>query len=162
MGNDFPIHGGCGRRGKEEVTMKIKLSAVILVFIIIFAASCKTPDTKLTPQREESRKTHYGKAVITEIIDAKDNTRDDNRGYVEIYFNFIPSDPKAADNYLCRECPDRRVKLFYDNRDSFHLNWVKKWEIKPGNEYPAIRHEMTRDDKSTPVSHEVILEPAKK
>lgn len=141
--------------------MKSKLSAVIFILIIISAASCKAPDRKHTPADDGFNRTHYGKAVIKEIVNAKDNSTDSSRGYVEIYFDFIPADPKEKEKYLCTACPDSKIKLFYDNRDSFHINWVKKWDIKPGREYPAIRHEMIRTDKTVPVSHEVFLDPAK-
>lgn len=139
--------------------MKSKLSAVILILIIITAASCKTPDKKAV--QNEFNRTHYGKAVIKEIAEAAESSEGDNIGYVVIYFDFIPADSKEKEKYLCSTCSDKRIKLFYDNRDSFHINWVKKWDIKPGNGYPAIRHEMKRTDKTTAVSHEVFLEPAK-
>jgi len=141
---------------------------VILLSLTIYLTSCAAPEKKtvikpvvppVTVDTVNTIKKHNGKAVITGITYSANNSDDRNIGYVDIYFNFIPADPGASGSYLCRECPDTKIKLFYDNRDSFHGNWVKKWEIKPGNEYPAIRHEMMRKDKTVPVSYEVFLEP---
>lgn len=141
--------------------MKNKLSAVILILIIISAVSCKAPYKKSVPVQDEFNRSHYGKAVIKEIAEARESTGGSSIGYVVIYFDFIPADPEEKGKYLCSTCPDKKIKLFYDNRDTFHLNWVKKWNIRPGSEYPAIRHEMIRTDKTSAVSHEVFIDPAK-
>jgi len=129
----------------------------VIILIAFFSVSCGTPDRK-TGERSTA---HKGKAVITEITASKDDSAAADSGYMDIYFKFIPSDPSAAEKYLCPECPDGRVKLFYDNRNSFHKNWIDRWEIKPGSEYPALRHELLRKDNAPAVSYEVLLEPKK-
>jgi hypothetical protein len=136
------------------------LSTTLILLAVIFI-SCKTPDKTAARLHEDQKLVHSGKAVITKITDSKSGSGGDTIGYVDIFFNFTPSEPDAADNYLCGECPDSNIKLFYDNRESFHTNWVKKWDIKPGSTYPAIRHELLRKDNRPSVSHEVFLEPAK-
>jgi len=140
-----------------------KLNTIILLLIVISAVSCNAPDKRSGsgPVKKTLTKTHNGKAVISEIAPSKDNSGNGSSGYVDIYFNFIPSDPHAPDKYLCGECPDRKIRLFYDNRDSFHSTWVMKWGIKPGKEYTAVRHELLRKDNRASVSHEVFLEPGK-
>jgi len=134
---------------------------IIFLIIAITVLSCNTPYKKITPASGTVSEYHNGKAVITEITDSADDYGTINRGYVAIYFNFVPSDADSAKKYLCMECSDNRIKLFYDNRESFHLNWVKRWEIQPGSSYPAIRHEIRRKDNSSAVSYEVFLEPNK-
>jgi hypothetical protein len=140
--------------------MKTTLSTTLILIALMFI-SCKTPEKTVTPPRDNQKRIHSGKAVITKISDSRTGSGGDTIGYVDIYFNFIPSESGAAENYLCGECPDINIKLFYDNRESFHANWVKKWDIKPGSTYPAIRHELLRKDNRPSVSHEVFLEPAK-
>jgi len=140
--------------------MNIKFHSAICIALLFFI-SCGTSDKKAAYQDNRFPKSYNGKAVITGIVDSKNSSGGDNRGYVDIYFNFIPSDRSAPKSYLCAKYPDNNIKLFYDNRDTFHKNWVNKWEIKPGNEYPAIRHESLNKDNTPPVSHEVFLEPKK-
>ncbi len=132
-----------------------------ILLIIIFSVSCGTTEKKTAAPIGENSKRHSGKAVITEIADSKNSSGGDNTGYAEIFFKFIPSDPAAVKSYLCTECSDNKIKLFYDNRESFHRNWITKWDIKPGSEYPAIRHELKRKDNTTGISYEVFLEPKK-
>lgn len=135
---------------------KVKL---LLLAAALTAISCGSPDKKTAGGEGTAVKYFNGRAVITEIIDSTEGSG--GRNYVEIYFNFIPAEASAAKNYLCRQCPDKRVKLFYDNRESFHSNWVKKWGIEPGCSYPAVRHDMKRNNNSTEVTYEVLLEPKK-
>lgn len=142
--------------------MRIKFKILILLLSMVYL-SCNAPDkkTETIPQHELYR-AHKGKAVISEIADITDNginsVRGDN-GFVIVYFNFIPAVPYSGTKYQCTECSDARIRLFYDNRESFHSNWVKKWNISPGKEYPAIRHESLKKDNTLRVSYEVFIEP---
>ncbi len=145
---------------KKGILMKTKITTTLFLLTVLFI-SCKTTEKTALPPHEDEKIIHSGIAVITKISESKTGSDNDTIGYFDIYFNFIPSKPHAADNYLCKECPDTGIKLFYDNRGSFHTNWVKKWDIKPGNTYPAIRHELHRKDDRPSVSHEVFLDPAK-
>jgi hypothetical protein len=137
------------------------LSLLITILITIILTSCGTPEKRTPPPVEKNTKTFAGKAIIVEVVDAKNGAGNDYRNYMEIYFNFIPADPDDRNNYLCRKCPDNRIRLFYDNRENFHRNWINKWDIKKGDEYKAIRHELIRNDGTFSVSHEVLLEPKK-
>ena len=133
--------------------MNTLLKSVYILFVILFITSCNAPAHKSNPGTNNS---FNGKIIITEIIESKENSTGGN-GYSEIYFDFYPADIHASQAYLCSECNDKRVKLFYDNRDSFHSNWIKRWDIKTGNEYPAIRHELLNENNK--VSYEIFLEP---
>jgi len=139
----------------------MKFNYIIILSITTLLVSCGTPAKKINSTPESQLKNHNGKAVITEIIDAKNSSGSDSRGYLEVYFNFIPADTHAAETYLCSVCSDKKIKLIYDNRESFHKNWLNKWEIQPGSEYPAIRHELMRNDNTSAVSYEVFLVPKK-
>lgn len=147
--------------------MRIRLKYLILLLSLIYL-SCNAPDkrTEAVPRHEPYR-AYNGKAVISEIAKISKIADEEiipgggNNGFVVIYFNFIPAVPYSGTKYSCAECSDTRIKLFYDNRESFHINWVKKWDISPGNEYPAIRHESLKKDNTLRVSYEVFLEPGK-
>jgi hypothetical protein len=54
------------------------------------------------------------------------------------------------------------IKLVYDNREIFHKNWVKKWDITSGKEYRASRKITRKNNKINIVTYEVYLEPGKK
>lgn len=145
--------------------MNKRFSCFTLLVIIIFSMSCGTTDKKNKPDHsapyEKRQSSTRGKAVIAEVAYSKEDPAGENSGFMNIYFNFIPSDPGTGEKYLCSSYSDKNIKLFYDNRDSFHKTWVFKWEIKPGKEYPAIRHEFTRKNNTCAVSWEVFLEPGK-
>jgi hypothetical protein len=101
------------------------------------------------PETISNRSSFHGKIIITEITESKENSGGES-GYSDIYFDFHPVDIQAE--------KDKHVKLFYDNRDSFHSNWIQKWSIKIGNAYPAIKHErVSENNKAT--SYEIFLEP---
>jgi len=135
--------------------MNIKFKYCFPILTIFLLLACETTVKKNTVLEEGLTASYHGKIVITEIADAANG----KEGYLEIYFKFIPSDRSAMQKYLCVTCPDTRQKLFYDNRDIFHSNWVTKWDIRKGSEYQAIRHELRRKDNSNSVSFEVFLEP---
>lgn len=151
--------------------MNLKNITFIHFIIIMLLAGCarevekevitskNEPVKKITPA-DKPLQIHYGKALITEIAVSGDNSLNDKKGYMQIYFSYTPDDPGTVKKYLCTECPDTHIKLVYDNRDSFHINWIKKWEIKEGNGYSAIRREELKDGKAD-VSYEVFLDQKK-
>ena len=132
------------------------LSKSVYILLIVLIISCQGVEQK--PDVEINRSSFIGKIIITEINEAKENSGGEG-GYFEIYFDFHPADTRAAEKYLCTECKDKRVKLFYDYRDTFHSNWIKNWNIKIGNAYPAVRHERANEDNKAAVSYEIFLEP---
>ena len=132
--------------------MKTLLKSIYLL-VLLFIVSCAVPEQK--PNERPNRTS--GKITITEIVELKENSSGESGHYSEIYFDFHPAD--AGRTYLCNECKDKRVKLFYDNRDSFHSNWIERWSIKTGNEYPAVRHDLIKADNKGVASYEIFLEP---
>lgn len=141
--------------------MNKKLNVTALMLTAAFFISCAAPEKQIITAPAISSLDHHGKAVITEIRDTAGEPGKDTAGYQDIYFRFTASDQDAAENYLCKKCADLNQKLFYDNRESFHKNWIARWNIKPGNEYPAIRHELLKKDGTPAVSFEILLEPEK-
>lgn len=137
----------------KRITLSLILAAVTLT-----AAACTSPEDRDTPRRVNITKVYDGRAVITSISDSSIDGQV-KPDYSDIFFNFEPSDPASAKEYLCSGCSDLNKKLFYDNRESFHKNWVEKWGIKKGNIYNAKRHELHRGDNTSSVSYEVFLEP---
>ncbi|MCL2155761.1 MAG: hypothetical protein FWH53_08875 [Leptospirales bacterium] len=129
--------------------MNTLLKSVYILFIILFIASCNTPKSNAGSNK------FNGKIIITEIIESKESSNGEG-GYFDIYFDFYP-ETHASKAYRCSECNDKHVKLFYDNRERFHSNWINKWDVKTGNEYPAIRHELLNENNK--VSYEIFLEP---
>ena len=132
------------------------LSKSVYILFIALMISCQGVEKK--PDVETNRSSFIGKIIITEITEAKENSGGES-GYFEIYFDFYPADTRVVEKYLCSECNDKRVKLFYDHRDIFHSNWIKNWNIKTGNAYPAMRHERVSENNKASASYDVFLEP---
>lgn len=110
---------------------------------------------------EETTALSNGIAVITEIRDIKNPSGTDEGNYFEIYFDFVPlKNGKPA--YSEIESTGRMIKLVYDNREIFHKNWIKKWNIKTGNEYPALHRITRKENKLNYVTYEIFIEPDKK
>jgi len=118
-------------------------------------------DKQVIRELNEVSTVYNGKAVITQIRDVAGTSGADDKNYVEIYYDFVPV-KKGVPAYSEIESTGRMLKLFYDNREIFHKNWVKKWGIKSGNEYPALRRVTRKDNKINYVTYEVYLEPEKK
>ena len=129
------------------------LTKSICLIALLFIVSCAAPEQM--PNERTNRTS--GKITVTEIVRLKENSSGESGYYSEIYFDFHPAD--TGKTYLCNECKDKRVKLFYDNRDNFHSNWIEKWNVKTGNEYPAVRHDLIKEDNKPAASYEIFLEP---
>lgn len=133
------------------------LTALVSAGILL---SCAQEKLAVKPQ-EGSSMVFNGIAVITEIRDVRNPGVIDENSYVEIYFDFVPlKNGKPA--YSEIESTGRMIKLVYDNRDTFHKNWLKKWDIKTGNEYPALYRKTKKENKLNYVTYEIFIEPAKK
>ena len=141
--------------------MKKNLLYIISGLTSILVLSYCAQEKQLIRQPGEISTTYNGKAVITQIRDVKSGAGGDDKNYVEIYFDFVPL-KNGVPAYSEIESSGRMIKLFYDNRDLFHKNWVKKWDIKSGNEYPAFRRVTKKENKINFVNYEVLLEPGKK
>jgi hypothetical protein len=81
------------------------------------------------------------------------------KDYVDVRFDFIPDDARAASRYLVKDVSDKNQILFYDNRSELHKNWIDKWGLKTGNIYRAVRHENIMNSSKNRVSFDVLLEP---
>ena len=141
--------------------MKNKQFCIAILFLcIIIQFSCAREKETIRQQTEIST-VYNGKAVITDIRPAKTGSGSDDGNYVEIYYDFVPV-KNGVPVYSEIESSGRMLKLFYDNRDIFHINWVKKWDIKSGNLYPAVRRLTKKENKINFVTYEVFIEPEKK
>ena len=79
-----------------------------------------------------------GKARIVSIVPSSDGGEP---GMVNIYFDFIPEKRGQVSSYSYPQVGDKNIKLYQDHRDNFHRNWIKKWDIKEGGLYSALRYE---------------------
>ncbi len=138
--------------------MKIKFYLSLFLIILFLFFSCKTPDKSLE-KPSILFKTYNGKAVITSIVPSKDDNGKESSMYMQIYFDFIPADSLAPGKYEYPESADTGRLLYYDNRNSFHNNWIQKWGIKSGNEYPAMRVESNGEKSGAHIYYEVELHP---
>ena len=127
--------------------------------LLIFFISCKTEAPVVLKKDHPEFRTYKGKARIVSIVPAKENSGENSSSYMELYFNFIPSDPEIKKNYQVLEADDLNILLKYDNRKSFHKNWIIKWGLKTGNEYPASRFESSGDVTGLHVDYDVELSP---
>lgn len=141
--------------------MKKNLFCIIPALVLLYIHLSCTAEKQSAKQQVEPPLVYNGIAVITEIRDAKSGAGGDDKNYTEIYFDFVPL-KNGVPAYSEIESTGRMIKLFYDNREIFHRNWVKKWDIKSGNEYPALRRITRKENKLNYVTYEVFIEPDKK
>jgi len=136
----------------------LKRFIVILIGIslLLIAFSCRTVNQGSIKKNAQK---HNGKARIVDISPAKGDNGKVIGLYMNIIFDFIPSETGAVKGYKFPESVDSGILLFYDNRNSFHINWIKKWGIKKGNEYPAARYEADDRSNGPNVYYEVDLSP---
>lgn len=135
--------------------------AVLSLSLMLFFVSCKTEEPTVVQKTEPVFRTYKGKARIVSMAPSKNNTGEDDDSYMALYFDFIPSDPGAMKKYQFPEIKDTKVLLNYDNRKSFHKNWIMKWGVKAGNEYPALRYEAFGKATGAHVYYDVELAPSR-
>ncbi len=135
--------------------MRYQLLSLMLIFTVL---SCgKTTDTWINKDVPVA-KTFRGKARIVLITPAKDDTGRESQEFMDIYFDFISAEKSG---YMYPDSKDTRIILNYDDRNVFHKNWIEKWGIKEGNEYPAVRREVKGKTTGAHVYYEVELSPGK-
>ena len=118
---------------KTKVFYTLLVSAVLLV--ILPGCSSKVA----APVDRDSGLIYYsGKAKITAIVPS---TESSERGMYHIYYDFTPLNASHPSQYKHPLTVDTNIKLYHDHRESFHINWINKWNIKVGNSYPALRSE---------------------
>lgn len=139
-------------RGKG-VPMKYQLFGMLLIISVL---SCEKTDEVHIKKEVPSTIIHHGKARIVSIIPTKDDKGTESQEFMDIYFDFISAD-KSGHIYTASK--DKGILLEYDNRNSFHKNWIDKWGIKAGNEYPSVRYGTTGKTTGAHVYYEVELTP---
>lgn len=135
------------------------LSAIILYAVLV--TSCKTTEPAASPEPEKIYRTFEGRVKIVEIVPLNESDGVAGSSYLSVYFDFLADDASAIDRYAYPELTDRRRLLEYDNRNSFHKNWIAKWNIKTGNEYRAVRIESGGISTGAHVFYEVELAPGR-
>jgi hypothetical protein len=111
---------------------KILLLFFFVLIPVLLASACAKKDIK----SNEDFKIIPGKARIISIVPSSVSSEP---GMFNVYFDFIPE--KSAGDYKYPRIPDKNIKFYQDHRDNFHRNWIKKWNIKEGNLYSALRYE---------------------
>jgi hypothetical protein len=122
----------------------------IPVLLLLFAACVTDPKDNYTA--------YHGSAKIVSIETSAYNPTGKHE-YVDIYFDFIPDDPQAPEQYRYKTELDKNQRLFYDHRGNLHKNWVEDTGIRVDNVYPAVRYERTRHIFGAPVFFEVDVTP---
>lgn len=135
--------------------------AVFCLSLMLFFISCKTEEPVVVKKPEPVFRAYQGKARIVSIVPSKEEDGKESDSYMVLYFDFIPSDPGVKKKYQYPESGDSKVLLNYDNRKSFHKNWIMKWGLKTGNEYPASRYESSGRVTGAHVYYDVELSPSK-
>jgi len=138
----------------------MKYPIIVLSVFMFFLNSCKTEESSVVKKTSPEFRLYKGKAEIVSIKSSPVSGDDGNNSYMMIYFNFVPSDPGAKKNYQFPEAEDANIQLKYDNRNSFHKNWIMKWGLKIGNEYPATRYEAIGKISGVHVYYDVELSPS--
>jgi len=137
--------------------MRLFISFITLLLVI----SCSTEKPAVIKKNESLFKSYKGTARIVSITPVKDSVDTEDSSYMQLFFDFSPADPGAKNNYQFPEAADSNILLKYDNRNSFHKNWILKWGLKPGNEYPAVRYENSGKVTGAHVYYDVELYPFK-
>lgn len=138
--------------------MKFYAAALVCSCALLFCAQGKVI---IKEPEEKTSSVYNGIAVITQIRPAVSGSGADDSDYVEIYYDFVPV-KNGMPVYSEIESSGRMIKLVYDNREIFHKNWVKKWDITSGKEYRVSRKITRKNNKINIVTYEVYLEPGKK
>lgn len=134
---------------------------LIFLSVMFFMISCKAPEPVEVIKKKPVYSKFQGKARVTSIIPSKERNGRESDSYMDIYYIFIPSEQGIIKKYNYPEFKDSGLLLNYDNRNSFHKNWIMKWGLKVGNEYPAERYEITGKVSGPHVSYDVELSPVK-
>lgn len=96
-----------------------------------------------------------GKAKIVSILPSEETGAP---GMYNIFFDFDPEKKGSFPYYIYPEISDKKIKLYHDHRSSFHSNWIKKWNIKVGNIYPALRSERKLSLSGENVYFEILFD----
>jgi hypothetical protein len=135
---------------RTEMKKRIFPQFYILLITVLLASSCAKKDIK----SNEDFKIIPGKAKIVSIVPSSDSSEP---GMVHVYFDFISK--KSAGDYKYPRIPDKNIKLYQDHRENFHRNWIKKWNIKEGNFYSALRYErVNSSSKINNVYFEILFD----
>jgi len=119
--------------------MKIKFFYSLLISASLCAVLSGCIGRNAAPADSDPGLIYYsGKAKITAIVPS---TESSSKGMYHIYYDFTPLKASHPSQYRHPLTGDRNIKLYHDHRESFHLNWINKWNIKVGNTYPALRSE---------------------
>ncbi len=138
-------------------SMKTKVFYYLLISASLFVILPGCSSKVITPVAKEPELIYYsGKAKITAIVPS---TESSGRGMYYIYYDFTPLKTSHLSQYKYPATGDNNIKLYHDHRESFHANWIKKWDIKEGNIYPALRLEKKINLVSgNNVSFEILLD----
>jgi len=141
--------------------MKLKFINSVLFSAVIFLMLSGCSSKVVTSADKEPELIYYsGKAKITSIVPS---TESPDRGMYHIYYDFTPLNASYQSQYKYPMTSDKNIKLYHDHRESFHMNWIKKWNIKEGNIYPALRLERKINLVSgNNVNFEILLDSPQK
>ncbi len=116
--------------------MRIRIPFLFFIVLIpVFLASgCAKKEIK----GNEDFKIISGKARIVSIVPSSDAGEP---GMMNVFFDFIPEKSGKVTDYKYPQVGDKNIKLYQDHRENFHRNWIKKWDIKEGGLYSALRYE---------------------
>lgn len=139
----------------------LKRLFISFIPLLLLFISCSTKEPAVIKKNESLFKSYKGTARIVSITPSKDTVNTEGSSYMQLYFDFLPADPGVKNNYQFPEAADSNILLKYDNRKSFHKNWILKWGLKQGNEYPAVRYENSGKVTGAHVYYYVELSPSK-
>ncbi len=137
--------------------MKIKVFYYLLFSPVVFLMLSGCSSKVIVPAEKGSEQIYYsGKAKITAIVPSRESS---GRDMYHIYYDFTPLKASHLSEYKYPAAGDKNIKLYHDHRESFHMNWIKKWNIKEGNIYPALRSEQKKAALSgNNVNFEILLD----
>ena len=121
------------------------MRSAILVVLAALSACCLT-----SGNRESNYEAVEGTALITEVRKSDYDPLPGKVTFMDVYFDFIPSDPAAPARYRHPRFRDTHVRLFVNSRGNLLQGWVDGKGIRKGKRYPARRYEKKGGYGSSP------------
>lgn len=140
----------------------MKIKTIIVLFVAASISSMLTGCAKNVIKNNDPGNGYLifpGKAKIVSIAPSLEIG---TSGMYNIFFDFFPDESVLFPHYTYPETPDKNIKLYQDHRYSFHGNWIKNWDIKVGNIYPALRSERKEPLSNADVYFEILFDTVQK
>ncbi len=120
--------------------MKRKMAFCYIIILLIYAGSACNNKKDIVGGRCEYKEIK-GTAAITSIVKADSG---DNNSQVTVFFDFVPDDPDAVNNYRFHNVPDKDQELRVGGGVNPAKSYMDLKGITAGSSYKCKRMEITK------------------